>query len=388
MKNIISFAISSILSLCVIVGGYFAIVQIGYDSLIFLILAIVAGYFLTVMLYIFVHELGHLIGGFVGGFKFYSFNVLFFKFIMISGKLKLRLSFSKGIAGYCQMIPTKTENLNSSFTTYVRGSLISSTAFLAVAFAFAFLPLVFPDMFNSSNVLVYAFFLPTFVACISMHMSNFSKFSNIPSSDGAILRGIKENSVSAQMQIKMIAIQTQLFSGTRPRDLDMKLFEDLDFSSDNAMFEPLFASYEFSHYLDCRDIENVIKTSDKIKSCYKNSIEVFHSLLLCDVFYTELVYKNDIDEAKRFLYRIAKLLKGQTDIATLRIRMAKELFIDGAYSQALNTAVVAKNLADSYEVVGARDMECEILDELSAIARNKKTEQLKNADINFVSYID
>ncbi len=384
INKIFEYAISALIPFACIVGIYFALTTAIEVELVWLaVLSLVVGYFLSGFVYVFVHELGHLLGGFAGGFRFYSFSVLFLKFIKINDKVKLRLSFSKSIAGYCQMIPPKSDKLEKSFAKFVGGAYIASWAFLIVSLFIIIAPFILPDLMT--NYVIYCLLAPAFISNFPTHFSNFSSISDNPASDGAIMRGIKTNSHSAQTQIKMISIQSLLFSGTRPRDLDSALFDDLNFTKETEMYAPLFASYNLSRLLDLGDYDGVIRESDFIKAHYKNTTEVFHKLLLCDVFYTELVIKENISEADRLYFYIANFLKSQTDIATLRIRMAKEIFLDKSYSQALNTGVSAVNLADTYLAKGASEMELAIIDNLAKIARSKKEDEFANLSIDFVS---
>lgn len=384
IKRGLEYGVSALIPFVCIVGIYFALTTaMVVDTWWLAILSLVVGYFLSGFIYVFVHELGHLIGGFVGGFKFYSFSVLFLKFIKINGKVKLRISFSKSVAGYCQMIPPKSDKLEKSFAKFVSGAYVASWAFLIVSLLIIVTPLIFPNVFG--NYALYCLLAPSFISNFPTHFSNFSSITDNPASDGAIMRGIKANSHSAQTQIKLISIQSLLFSGTRPRDLEADLFENLDFTPETEMYAPLFASYNLSRLLDLGDYAGVIKQSDFIKAHYKKTTEVFHKLLLSDVFYTEVAIKEDISEAERIYFYIANFLKSQTDIATLRIRMAKEIFIDKTYSQALNTGVLAKNLADSYIAKGASEMELDIIAQLSVVAREKKEDEFKNLAIDFVA---
>ncbi|MFI3166244.1 MAG: hypothetical protein R3Y45_08275 [Bacillota bacterium] len=371
IRKVFEYTISALLLLSCIIGIYFALTTAFEVGVLWLAcLSLIIGYFLSKFVYVFIHELGHLIGGFAGGFKFYSFSVLFFNFIKVNNKLKLRLSFSKTIAGYCQMIPPKSDKLEKSFAKFVGGAYIASWAFLIVSLFIIVTPFIFPSLITS--YVIYCLLAPSFISNFPTHFFNFSAIIDNPASDGAIVRGIKANSHSAQLQIKMISIQGLLFSGTRPRDLEASLFENLDFTSETEIYAPIFASYNLSRLLDLGDTAGVIKESDFIKAHYKNTNEVYHELLLCDVFYTELVLKQDVSEAERLYYYIANLLKSQTDISTLRIRMAKEIFIDNAYSKALDTGVLAVNLADSYIAKGGSEMELSIIENLSKIAESKK----------------
>ncbi len=383
IKRIAEYTISALIPFVCAIAIYFALRVMPIDAIWLAVLCLIAGYFLSGFVYVLVHELGHLIGGLCGGFKFYSFSVLFFKFIKINDKIKFRISFTRSIAGYCQMIPPNSDKLEKSFSKFVRGAYVSSWAFLIISILIIFAPFAIPNIFGS--YIVYCLLAPSFISNFPTHFSNFSAITENPASDGAIMRGIKENSHSAQTQIKMISIQSKLFSGTRPRDLEAALFENLEFTSETEMYAPLFASYNLSRLLDLDDIDGVIKESDFIKAHYKNTTEVFHKLLLSDVFYTELVYKQDINEAERIYFYIANFLKSQTDIATLRIRMAKEIYIDKTYSQALNTGVAAKNLAETYIAKGASEMELAIIENLSKIARAKKEEEFANLSIDLVS---
>ena len=348
-------------------------IQMGY-----LILFVFCGFCFSFFISVLVHELGHLIGGLSARFKFYSFSVLIFKFIRINDKVRLRLSFSKNIAGYCQMIPSSSENLDKSFYKYVKGSLISSIILLVISLAFFISPL-----FLEINKYIYVILAPLFIVTVFLIYTNFSSMSAEMMVDGEILRQIKKKTPSVKIHLVILSVQSMFFSGSRPRDIDESLLFDVTYS--NEYVDVLLLSYQYSYYLDTNNIEKAIEISDLIHSNLHKLPEIYHEIILGDVFYTELCLKKNISVAINLYQKIEKLINSQLDICSLRFKIAKELYIDQNFDQALITSSKAKSLASSYVFKGIAQMEIDIIDTLSIKAREGRDTLFNESQIDFVS---
>lgn len=115
-----------LLTIYIIADNNFAIYQTSIPVFIFnlgfLLLAFAVSFFINIV----IHELGHLIFGFLASYKFSSFRVLNFMFIKENGKLKVKKLHIPGTAGQCLMKPVSSQmSLTSAIVYNLGGGLFN-----------------------------------------------------------------------------------------------------------------------------------------------------------------------------------------------------------------------------------------------------------------------
>jgi Zn-dependent protease len=110
----------------IVCGNYYG-VQL-FDAIIrFLIGAIIAGFLNTVA-----HELGHYFAGKKNGFAFSSMVIWFFKWKKVKNKTKFEFVMMGDEAGYTEMIPTQTEDIDKKFIKMTNGGIFYETTVKSV----------------------------------------------------------------------------------------------------------------------------------------------------------------------------------------------------------------------------------------------------------------
>ena len=102
------------------------------------------------------HELGHLIGGLLTGYRLVSFRIFSFMLVKIDGKWQHRRSSVPGTGGQCLMAPPRIKNGDYPLALYNLGGILFCG-------------------FLSLSLIVFSFFLPT--ATAGLHLARFGLVS-------------------------------------------------------------------------------------------------------------------------------------------------------------------------------------------------------------------
>ena len=102
-------------------------------------LAVVFGFLASMYVHIFIHEAGHMVFGWLTGYKFVSFKAFGIMWVKESGKIRLKKGVRvPGVGGQCLMSPPDMKNGKFPFVIYNLGgvifNLIFGSAFLALYF--------------------------------------------------------------------------------------------------------------------------------------------------------------------------------------------------------------------------------------------------------------
>ena len=111
------------------------------------------------------HELGHLIGGLLTGYRLVSFRIFSFMLVKIDGKWQHRRSSVPGTGGQCLMAPPRMKNGDYPLALYNLGGIL----FCGVL---------------SLSLIVFSFFLPTVTA--GLHLARFGLVSFLMNAFNAI----------------------------------------------------------------------------------------------------------------------------------------------------------------------------------------------------------
>ena len=111
------------------------------------------------------HELGHLIGGLLTGYRLVSFRIFSFMLVKIDGKWQYRRSSVPGTGGQCLMAPPRMKNGDYPLALYNLGGILFCG-------------------FLSLSLIVFSFFLPTVTA--GLHLARFGLVSFLMNSFNAI----------------------------------------------------------------------------------------------------------------------------------------------------------------------------------------------------------
>lgn len=257
------------------------------DGDFFTFLIYFALFILAYMLQLVLHELGHLICGFLSGYEFISFRIGSLTFVKENGKIVIKKFKIMGTGGQCLMMPPEGNGYDCPYFLYNLGGVLMNTVISCLCVA-AYLLLPMPKM-------VAAFLI--FIACIGL----FDLILNgIPMKIGGIANdGYNMLSIGRDKTIRK-AFYTQLrvngliYRGTRLKDMPLEWFE---LPCDADLNNPLFSSIkmlEGSYYEDKKEF-------DKAKQCFENLLNSAPKLikLLENEIKCALLFYETIGEGRR-----------------------------------------------------------------------------------------
>jgi|GEM_PF-2358050 len=310
------------------------------------------------------HETSHLIFGKFSGFKLYKFTVGFFSLVKTKKFFKLEFAFSS-FGGATFMICTQNKNLYRRYGFYVLGGLIGSFVFLTAYLLTA----VLLKCENLILLYLYTALITGFPLSVYFLMLNAMPFSaKGVSTDGAVIKGIIKKDRETQVLINVLTIQSLMMAGFSPSEIDKEYYFNVPVVADNNINKIVLTSYRYAYYLDLLDFENANHEILQLERYSKHLPDIYKNNLLADIFFNTAFYKKDIEQAKIIYEKIDTSINAETDIVTLRIKMAFELFILKD-NKAIETGKAALKQRDSYLISGIAKMEEKIINYLIDIAQ-------------------
>ena len=314
--------------MCVFVGICFAIFgMIGCGSIgemVLEICVIIIGTFVTFKVHVILHELGHLLGGFTGGYKLYSFRIGFIKFIRVNDRIKVRFEkLGNNYAGVCQMYPTSSSNIEDRFCKFVKGGIYTSLFLMIFSFIFLLVPLVF-----DINRYLYLFFAMSFPVSFYLYIINAStKLSTQGITDGMYLKAIKNNLPDGIVIVKLMAIQGLLQSGVRPKDIGDELFFDFPMLAEDNSNRCNVLTNMFSYALDVKDYALAHDVAIDIEDSLRYAPDIYYNQLMIDVFFAECIINKNLNKADDIYNEIIIDLEKEMDLPVLVMKIAYEKII-------------------------------------------------------------
>lgn len=248
---------------------------------------------------IFIHELGHYLFAWVNGSNLYRFAIGRLILIQTGQGLKLRRCRRRLAGGFAEPIPTSLHRLDRQLFLMIMGGPAASF----LLFCFGALPVLFPNLTNSSPIVWYL----TFISGISLHMAIFN---TIPtkigyfSTDGRRMLDLAKKNIPGQRFLADYQFNAYLRQGIRLKDIDPDIKTRLLALPENSMdhISGLIMAYYMT--LDQGNIQqagNYLDQALKINAYYP---ELFRASLLLEGAYYEAHIRQNPDTAKQWLDQI------------------------------------------------------------------------------------
>lgn len=291
-----------------------------FDALVkFAVAAIVAGLVNT-----FAHEMGHYISGKKNGFVFSAMTVWFFKWQKVNGKIKFSFVMMGEESGYTEMIPKTQNDLNVRLKKMASGGYKVS---------FVIMLLGLPAFFISTlPVWIFCFWAMLFPIGAYFFFASYLPASNGGfRNDGGVVYGLKNNDDASKVTLNLLAIQSELYNGKTPAEIDEKLYFDLpQLPEDDSNFFMLLNA-RYLYYLDKQDFESAKKTTDRLIELFDYFSKEYQSLVMVDALYNACTFDFNEDVADNITEDYEKFLNAVNTASTVRAKLAYLLYVKREY---------------------------------------------------------
>lgn len=283
--------------ICGLIGLFFGIdnsnlfVEINpFISVLILTIAVVIVFLFFYFIYaifVIIHELGHLIGGLLSGYKFSSFRIFNLMLIKENNKFKIKRFSLDGTIGQCLMDPPDFVDGKIPVVLYNLGGVIINVIFgiISLCLSYAF-----------KNIFILDLFLEFFgILCLFGAISNGIPRKSKLNNDGyntLLLRNNKDAMMSFWIQLKCNDLSLK---GIRLKDMPNEMFiipKDID--RHNSISTTRLVNLS-NRLMDQHKFKEASKMIDELLNGDNDISDVYRYLLICDSIYLELIGKSRLD---------------------------------------------------------------------------------------------
>ena len=317
--------INNVILMILTIAGFAAVVftannkggaTLGMVFLYVLIGAVVAGFVTT-----FCHELGHLVVGKKNGFAFISMTVWFFKWSKEKKKTVFDFVMIGEEAGYTEMVSKSVEDLPKRLKKMTVGGLIATL----IPIIIGVIPFFVTVKLSLFAFIVWAMFLP--IGIYSFFGNALPMSSGGAGNDGRVLYGLKKNDDDTQVILSLLKIQSELYNGKTPSEIDEKYYFDVpQLAEDNLNFIMLlFLRYDY--YLDKKDYENAKKTADRLMTLTDYMPKLYVNAAKVNALYNACTFDKNEETADDLMLELEKYLNKRNGNLEIRAKIAYVLYV-------------------------------------------------------------
>lgn len=345
------------------------------DSLIVYVIFAVMGVFLGSFIDTLFHEGFHLLFGKFAGMKFQSMTLGFFTVYRSGKRIKISSSGGKEYAGCCSMIFKNPDNIAKKYIIHTLGGLIGTFVHLM----FCVSVVVFPHAFGMYCYAFFAFGLP-----IALYML---LFNGIPmkaqgmSTDAGVILGLAKKDASAIVSIAIMQLQSMVFSGMRPSEIDEKHYFSVPVLPEDDSNFGILLNWRYLYYLDNGDCEKALEISAREEELLEYMPEVYRGGIVADFLYNSCALKTDREKAQEYYNECKDFLFSLTNETNLRIRAAYALYAEDDIPNAKALLLRAKDAAENSHNLGLARFELNLIENMRAEVKKRedKIEEEKQA---------
>lgn len=316
-------------------------------------------YIIFVILSIALHELGHLICGLLSGYKFGTYKLFGFVWIVEDGKVRLKRDKNKLMAGQCLMFPPEDES-NFKYVLYNLGG-----GFVNLLFGVIFIAVI---IFVHMNDTIFFICLAGATANIYMAATNLIPMAFDLPNDGMNVWMASRTKAGKHGLYCIFKFNQLLMEGMRYRDMNINDFifivgDDAVKSNFMDMY-PIFC--QAAYYYDRGELEKSIACYDHID--LKSMQKYYRNSAYIDYLYYYIICTHDYDKAKEIYNHkgIKKLLN--IPVPTyMRILAAYEYYVLDNHEKSRELLGKAKIALQNHENKGIAIMEQSYIIELEEL---------------------
>lgn len=331
-----------------------------------ILLLIFPAFFISIMF----HELGHLIAGILGGFRFQSFSLGPITILASRNHWRILLNHNP-VLGLVKFAIEDTRNLRRHLQTYYLGGaaagVISSLIFLGILFSLIDIDGNPETSVTSiaepwlSIVIIFSFWvmLGSFVFGSIVPMIPI-KVRGIPS-DGMQLDNLR--AMSTQEFERFAAIVVLTYTRRRPRDWNPDLLEKLTADNSTPATQMTNSMFLYFRYLDRVNIPEADRYEVELLKAARQLDEATLRIVLLEAAYFEVRWRGNLSVAQNYIHQAGtEALKNSTNRA-----LAAVLFAEGELVKANRCVDNALKRLECAPFTGLVEFEIDQLLELRAV---------------------
>ncbi len=318
--------------------------------------------FIAFVLHITIHELGHLIGGLLSGYKFNSYRVFNFMWVNIDGKIKFKMMSLSGTAGQCLMsLPDKEyDEIPYFLYNFMGGGLNIIFSLLALII----LMIIGPNNFA-------AFLIMFFIIGITLALQNLIplKVSGI-ANDGMNIKECRKSKEARNSLFRILKTSDLLASGLRVKDFPEEVLKTENESEKKDVLSAGIYTNYCMKFVDEHNYGTAVKIIDEFLKDNTAILPLHKNLLINDKIFCLIMLNETKEEIEKLLTKdflnIQKAMKSQLGI--IRTNYALNLCIYKDEKKASKQLEIFYKISKSHPYKGDIQMETELVEE----ARNFK----------------
>lgn len=247
------------------------------------LVALFLGMYISFLVQLVVHEIGHLVFGLLTGYRFSSFRIGSFMWVKEEDKLRLRRLSIAGTGGQCLMEPPEMENGQIPVVLYNLGGSIMNIAVGALFLGLSFLPFRLTAVFfMMAAVIGFAFAVingvPLRLGVVDNDGYNAFSLKKHPDALRGFWVQMKANELTAK--------------GVRLKDMPEEWFQvPTDEQMKNSMIAPL-GVFACNRLMDEHRFPEADALIQRLLSLDSGIVGLHRGMLLCDRIYCELLGQN------------------------------------------------------------------------------------------------
>lgn len=288
-----------------------------------IILFSVCGAIIFAVFNVFFHEIGHVILGKANGFKLIELTIFFFKWTKTNAKTQFSLVKYNDCAGSTQMALKSFDNAKEKIIKMTRGGAIFNFILLATSIVPFFLTSIIPMWLY----ILWGVGLPVSAYSFLSAVLPISSFG--ARNDAGVIYGIKRNDDESKVMLNLFNIESLLFNGKAPKEIDRNLYYDVPQLPEDSLTFLSLLSARYFYNVDINDYEEAKAVVNRMlmltESLPSNAINLIKTYAL----YSYCTFDFNEESADDFMFELEKHLNATNDALNVLTKLAYILRVDG-----------------------------------------------------------
>ncbi len=311
-----------------------------------------------------IHEFGHLVGGWLSGYRFSSFRIFSWGLIREDGKLKIKNYKIAGTVGQCLMVPPDKPIEEIPTTLYNLGGIASNFVFSAVP---VILWVVLSDEVLSKDTIYWSglIFFFAFAGLMMIIINGIPMKSMGFGNDGYNTKAFRTNPADKETFINQLRANAMLQEGAMIKDMPQEWFEDKGGDRD-PVIKASSIMMRVSYLMDNGDFEEAHLTLEETFESLDKTPGPVTSEYECELLFTSLVTGRKELAKKLYTAELQKYIDSNRKVMSSKERLiwAIAYYMEKDMEKAGQSLATIQSRQDEYLYKGEAKMDISIIKRL------------------------